>query len=173
MAKEFPTKERRAVHLAQKAVDEQIREYVQRVAHHRAPWFASGVKEVTWCTEVAFEQRLASQFGRGRCWLLGDAAHQTGPVGVQSLNAGLQEAEALAGCLRSILRENASPDRLTSFGRERQSQWRRQLGLSGGLQAGADTAPWVRAHSARLLPCLPGTETDLAQLAAQLKLDLR
>ena len=92
---------------SQKAVDEQIRQYVEKVARHRAPWFSAGVKEITWCTEVVFEQRLAKQFGRDRCWLVGDAAHQTGPVGVQSMNVGMAEAEALAGVLRKIVSEEA------------------------------------------------------------------
>ena len=84
---------------AQKAVDERIRQYVEKVAKQRAPWFTAGVKEITWCTEVVFEQRVAKQFGRDRCWLAGDAAHQTGPVGVQSMNVGMAEAATLAGCL--------------------------------------------------------------------------
>ncbi len=86
---EFPEKERRGVRLAQQAVDERIRQYVEQVAKQRAPWFTAGVKEITWCTEVVFEQRVAKHFGRERCWLAGDAAHQTGPVGVQSMNVGM------------------------------------------------------------------------------------
>jgi 2-polyprenyl-6-methoxyphenol hydroxylase-like FAD-dependent oxidoreductase len=99
MAGEFPEKERRGARLAQQTVDERIRQYVQKVAKQRAPWFSAGVKEVTWCTEVVFEQRVARQFGRDRGWLAGDAAHQTGPVGVQSMNVGLSEAAALAGAI--------------------------------------------------------------------------
>ena len=172
MSQEFPEKERRAVHLAQKTVDERIRQYVQKVAGHRAPWFSAGVKEVTWCTEVVFEHRLAKQFGRDRCWLAGDAAHQAGPVGVQSMNAGLDEATALAACLRRILRENAPVETLAGYEREHRDQWRRTLGLAGGLKARSETDTWVRDRAARLLPCLPGTGEDLAMLAGQLKLDL-
>ena len=97
MASEFPEKERRGVRLAQKSADERIRQYVQKMAKARAPWFSAGVKEITWCTEVVFEHRVAKQFGRDRCWLAGDAAHQTGPVGVQSMNVGMAEAATLAG----------------------------------------------------------------------------
>ena len=172
VAREFPEKERRAVHVAQGAVDEKVRQYVQRVAQHRAPWFSTGVKEVSWCTEVAFEPRMARPSGRDRCWLLGDAAHQTGPVGVQSLNAGLAEAEPLAGCLHHILRQQASAEVLQRFEAERQARWQRLLGLTGGLKARPEAQPWVRAHASRLLSCLPGTGADLATLAAQLKLEL-
>src|SRR5206468_12569090 len=93
---DFPDKERRAVRLEQPIIDERIRQCVERVAHHRAPWFTAAVKKITWCTEVAFQHRLAMSFGRNRCWLAGDAAHQTGPVGVQSMNAGFREAGHLA-----------------------------------------------------------------------------
>lgn len=172
LSREFPEKERRAVHLEQKTVDERIRDYVQRVAHRRAPWFTAGVKQVTWCTEVVFEHRLARQFGRDRCWLAGDAAHQTGPIGVQSMNAGLQEADALVNCVRQVLRDNASPALLQSYEHDQQTQWRRLLGLTGGLKARSTTAPWVRAHSDRLLSCLPACGPDLATFAHNWQLDL-
>ncbi|MCX6922924.1 MAG: FAD-dependent monooxygenase, partial [Verrucomicrobia bacterium] len=125
---EFPDKERRGARVAQPVVDEKIRQYVERVAKQRAPWFSAGVKEITWCTEVVFEQRVASQFGRDRCWLVGDAAHQTGPVGVQSMNVGMAEAAALAGCLRKVLSEKAAFNLLESCEREWQSEWQRLLG---------------------------------------------
>ena len=171
MANEFPEKERRGVRFAEKAVDERIRQYVEKVAKQRAPWFAAGVKEITWCTEVVFEQRVVKQFGRDRCWLVGDAAHQTGPVGVQSMNVGMAEAEALAGALRRVLREKATLNLLETCDREWQAEWRRLLGLTGGLKPRNETSPWVRERRARLLPCLPASHEDLAPLAGQLRLD--
>jgi len=170
MASEFPEKERREARFAQQAVDERIREYVQRVAKQRAPWFSAGVKGITWCTEVVFEQRVARQFGRDRCWLAGDAAHQTGPVGVQSMNVGLAEAAALAGALRKVLREKAPLSVLEACDREWQGEWRRLLGLAGGLKPGTETSPWVRERCGRILPCLPASHEDLPRLAGQLGL---
>ncbi len=172
VSREFPDKERRAVRFAQETMDDNIRQYVQTVAKRRAPWFAAGVKKIAWCTEVVFEHRMAKQLGRGRCWLAGDAAHQAGPVGVQSMNAGFCEAEALAGSLRRVLREKTSLELLATCEREQQAQWRRLLGLTGGLKAKGDTSPWVRERCARILPCLPATDRDLVRLASQLKLDL-
>ncbi len=171
MPKEFPEKERRAVRLAQANVDENIRQCVQMVAQHRAPWFAAGVKEISWCTDVVFEHRFAKSFGRNRCWLAGDAAHQTGPVGAQSMNVGLCEAEALAGALQKILRAKASLDLLEAYNRQQQEQWRRLLGLTGGLKVRSQTSPWVRERRSRLLSCLPASETELTGLANQLALD--
>jgi 2-polyprenyl-6-methoxyphenol hydroxylase-like FAD-dependent oxidoreductase len=172
MASEFPEKERRGARFAQQAVDEKIRRYVAKVAKQRAPWFSAGVKEITWCTEVGFGARVAKQFGRDRCWLAGDAAHQTGPVGVQSMNVGMAEAAALAGALRLIMREKASLSVLESCGREWQGEWRRLLGLTGGLKPRDDTRPWVRERHVRLLSCLPASHEELVPLAGQLGLDL-
>jgi len=171
MASEFPDKERRAVRFAEKAVDERMRQYVEKVAKQRAPWFSAGVKEITWCTEVVFEQRVAKQFGRDRCWLVGDAAHQTGPVGVQSMNVGLAEGASLAAALRRVLREKAPLNLLETCDRDWQAQWQRLLGLTGGLKPRNETSPWVRERRARLLSCLPASNDDLAPLASQLRLD--
>ncbi len=168
---EFPDKERRGVRLVQKAVDEKIRQYVEKVAKQRAPWFSGGVKEIAWCTEVVFEQRVAKQFGRDRCWLTGDAAHQTGPVGVQSMNVGMAEAATLAEALRRILREKAAVNLLETCDREWQAEWGRLLGLTGGLKARKEASPWVRERRARILSCLPASHEDLAPLAGQLGLD--
>jgi 2-polyprenyl-6-methoxyphenol hydroxylase-like FAD-dependent oxidoreductase len=171
MLSEFPEKERREVRFAQKEVDERIRQYVEKVAKQRAPWFSAGVKEIAWCMEVVFEQRVAQQFGRERCWLAGDAAHQTGPVGVQSMNVGMHEAASLAGSLRKILREKAPLNVLENYDREWQAEWQRLLGLTGGLKPKTDTSPWVRERLARILSCLPASHEDLAPLAGQLGLD--
>jgi NADPH-dependent dioxygenase len=171
-AAEFPEKERRAVHLEQQAVDERLRQYVQKVGRQRAPWFSAAVQGVTWCTHVVFEQRLVKQFGQNRCWLAGDAAHQTGPVGAQSMNAGMCEAESLAARLQKILRGNAPSSLLQDYDREWQAEWGRLMGLSGGLKPRSNTADWVRRRLPRLLSCLPGSGEDLAFLANQLALDV-
>jgi len=97
---DFPEKERRSVRVTDPAADQRIRQYVQKIASERAPWFTNSLARIDWCTEVSFEKRLAVEFGKGRCWLAGDAAHQTGPVGVQSMNAGFNEALILANALK-------------------------------------------------------------------------
>lgn len=170
-AAKFPEKERRAVRLAQPAVDEKIREFVQQVAHRRAPWFSAPVRQITWCTQVAFEHRLARNLGINRCWLAGDAAHQTGPAGVQSLNAGFLEAETLCERLRKIIRDNAPLNLPASYEKPWRAEWRRLLGIEGGLSPRHETLPWISQHANRILPCLPACGQDLVRLAAQLKLD--
>jgi len=167
LSAEFPEKERRAVHVAQSNVDENIRKYVEKVAHHRAPWFVSGVKDVTWCTDVVFQHRVAKSFGHGRVWLAGDAAHQTGPVGAQSMNVGLLEAESLAGKLWQALQDNADITSLENYTVQRLTEWRSLLGIAGGLRPGSTASSWVTEKCDRLLSCIPGSGEDLIQLARQ------
>jgi 2-polyprenyl-6-methoxyphenol hydroxylase-like FAD-dependent oxidoreductase len=153
-------------------VDVRIRDYVHKISKQRAPWFTAEVKEITWCTQVHFERRMAQQFGRGRGWVLGDAAHQTGPVGVQSMNAGFAEAEALAPLIRRIIEEHAPLSTLQSYDQDQQKRWRRLLGLTGGLKSNQDTDPWLSERANALLPCLPGLDGDLTQLAGQLGMEI-
>jgi 2-polyprenyl-6-methoxyphenol hydroxylase-like FAD-dependent oxidoreductase len=151
-------------------VDDRIRQYVERVATQRAPWFKAGIKKIAWCSEIVFEKRLVRQFGRDRCWLVGDAGHQTSPVGVQSMNLGMAEASTLAGPLRRILREKAPFSLLETCEREWQAEWCRLLGVSGGLKAAKSALPWVQERQGRILSCLPASYEDLAPLAGQLGL---
>jgi 2-polyprenyl-6-methoxyphenol hydroxylase-like FAD-dependent oxidoreductase len=167
---EFPEKDRRAVRLEQPTIDERVRQCVEKVAQHRAPWFKTNIKKITWCTEVAFQHGLVSSFGRNRCWLAGDAAHQTGPVGVQSMNAGFQEAGQLGEALRQILQENAEEGLLEGYNRDGQVRWRKLLGMTGGLKIGSNASTWVQEHYDRFLPCLPALDEDLEALTGQLNL---
>jgi 2-polyprenyl-6-methoxyphenol hydroxylase-like FAD-dependent oxidoreductase len=136
----------------------------------RAPWFKGRIGNVRWRIVVRFERRLADSFGKDRAWLAGDAAHLTGPVGVQSMNVGLREANDLAGILARVLREGGSVEPLQAYHRQRQAEWRCLLGQAGGLTSEDQTDPWVRDCSARLLPCIPASGTDLARMAEQLGL---
>ena len=87
------------------------------------------------------------------------------------MNAGFAEAEMLAGALKRILREQARLEVLDEYNREARNEWRRLLGLTGGLTARNGTQPWIRERRARLLPCLPGVGKALTGLAEQLGLD--
>jgi len=138
----------------------------------RAGWFASRAGDIGWSIEVRFERRLATSFGRGRVWLAGDAAHLTGPAGMQSMNSGLAEGHALAGRIARIRGGQAGLEELEAYGRERLADWGFLLGLRGGLRPKATASEFVARNAARLLPCLPATPADLPPLAAQLGLDV-
>ncbi len=169
----FPRKERSGVTLVETERDRDDRRHVERFLRERAPWFAGSVGEFHWSSDVQFERRLARQFGHGRCWLAGDAAHQTNPIGAQSMNVGLQEAEALATVLRKILREKAPLDLLAAYGQGRQDEWQRLLGHRGALTSTGQAEAWVQAHAERMLSCLPASGDDLALLLRPLGLELR
>jgi 2-polyprenyl-6-methoxyphenol hydroxylase-like FAD-dependent oxidoreductase len=131
----------------------------------RAPWFLGAIDHVTWRTIVRFERRLTSSFGAGRCWLAGDAAHITGPAGIQSMNLGMQEAEELAAAVAS-----GSQGAFEAYNSHWTQTWRQLHGVESPLRPGPATDPWVGQHAAALTSCLPAHGAELAELAGQLGL---
>ncbi len=143
-----------------------------KLVHERAPWCEGRLGKLHWAALVPFGRRLASRYGQGRGWLAGDAAHLTGPVGVQSMNVGLSEAHELAWRLSGILRHHADSAQLAELDRRRRAEWRFLLGLEGGLESdGAET--WVAGNAPRLLTCLPATGVELDHLVGQIGLKSR
>lgn len=134
-----------------------------------APWFAEPHPDITWAARVRFEPGLADRFGMGRVWLAGDAAHVTGPIGIQSLNLGITEARDLAGRIAEVLK-GGDASILDRYHHERSEEWRKLLGLRGGLVAKPNADPWIKEMSARLISSLPATGQELERLAAQLNL---
>jgi len=172
-ANEFPSKDRSVIVVDQPEGELEARRRVQELVKERAPWFEGRIGEIDWRTEVQFEPGVSRQFGQGRCWLAGDAAHQTGPVGMQSMNVGLREAADLVGNVKKILREHGSSDLLNAYGRERREEWHQLLGKKGELKPRIQTDPWIKERGARILPCLPASGEHLRQLFDQIGLDLR
>jgi 2-polyprenyl-6-methoxyphenol hydroxylase-like FAD-dependent oxidoreductase len=172
LTEEFPDKDRRAVWIDDPERNRQIQEGLQHLIEKRAPWFTASVKDFDWVSQVRFERRLAKQFGNDCCWLVGDSAHQTGPVGTQSLNVGLREADELAETLKSRLRDGVAKNGFESWQRHWQDEWQRLLGLKGAMKASANTDKWVQQHAAKILPCLPASGEDLANCLKQFQLDL-
>ena len=70
-----------------------------------------------WRVAVRFEHRLAQTFEKERIGLAGDAAHLAGPIGVQSMNCGLAEADDLAELVAEMLDKDAPNPSLESYGR--------------------------------------------------------
>jgi 2-polyprenyl-6-methoxyphenol hydroxylase-like FAD-dependent oxidoreductase len=170
---EFPSKDRSVIVVDQPEADLKARRHVQELVRDRAPWFEGTIGEIDWRTEVQFEPGVSRQFGHGRCWLAGDAAHQTGPVGMQSMNVSLREAAELVGNVKKILREHGSSNLLTAYARERREEWHQLLGTKEELKPRTQTDPWISKRGARILPCLPGSGEHLRQLFDQIGLDLR
>ncbi|MCC6263382.1 MAG: FAD-dependent monooxygenase [Bryobacterales bacterium] len=144
--------------------------HLRQFMEERAPWFTGSVDHISWRMVVRFELRLAKSFGQHRIWLAGDAAHTTGPVGVQSMNVGLFEAWDLAHMMKRSLHEGAPLCDIASSSARWQAEWQRLHGLGGGLKVEAQTDPWVAEHAAALLSCLPAHGKKLDALAAQIGL---
>ncbi|HID76252.1 MAG TPA: FAD-dependent monooxygenase, partial [Planctomycetaceae bacterium] len=136
------SKERLAVEIGRSSFAELTEEQLKSLLAQRAPWFDASVGPIRWRIVVCFEPRLTSCYGQGRMWLAGDAAHTTGPAGMQSMNVGLSEGMQLAGLVAGVLRHNQSPDGLAGYAHQRLDQWRRLLGLTGGLRPDAHADAW-------------------------------
>jgi 2-polyprenyl-6-methoxyphenol hydroxylase-like FAD-dependent oxidoreductase len=137
-----------------------------------APWYEAKVTEITWGGRVRFEPALASHFGTGRCWLVGDAAHVTGPVGVQSMNEGLREAHDLGSRLARVLKTEAPRALLESYETERRAVWKQLLGLAPAVAPGAKVETWVADRAERILACVPASGADLTALMQQIGLEI-
>lgn len=144
----------------------------RELLRERAPWFDEARWELGWSAEVRFERRLAASFGRDRVWLVGDAAHLTGPAGMQSMNAGLAEAKDVASRIARIKRGEAGIGLLEAYGREHRAGWELLLGQAGGLRVGDETPSLAARNAGRLLSCLPATGEALGALAGRLGLVL-
>lgn len=144
--------------------------HLKQFLEERAPWFSGSVGHIAWRMVARFERRLAKSFGQHRIWLAGDAAHTTGPVGVQSMNAGLFEAWDLARMIKRSLHEGAPLCDIASASARWQAEWQRLHGIGGGLKAGPQTDPWVAEHAAALLSCFPAHGKRLDEIAAQVNL---
>jgi 2-polyprenyl-6-methoxyphenol hydroxylase-like FAD-dependent oxidoreductase len=94
-------------------------ESFQRLLDARGPQSIRGTLEELLST-ADFETRyaVAENFGTGRCYLAGDAAHVMSPAGAQGMNAGILDAAALAWRIGEDL--NGASDRpLLGYGPER------------------------------------------------------
>jgi 2-polyprenyl-6-methoxyphenol hydroxylase-like FAD-dependent oxidoreductase len=136
----------------------------------RAPWFSGSVGGISWRMQVRFEQRLASQVGRGRAWLVGDAVHLTGPVGIQSMNLGFREALRLVDAIELGLSGKDAESAFAGYERDCRDEWQRLLGVEELLRAHEGTPPWIAARIPRLVPCIPASKAGLGRLAAQIGL---
>lgn len=168
-AREFPLKERRVPGPADGEEHARLQAHLQEFLQARAPWFKGTARRFDWVQSVRFERRLSKRFTDGRCYLIGDAAHQTSPVGVQSFNVGLCEAEELVSTLKNVFRD---PDTNVSesWNQRWHGEWQHLLGLKGPLIAADGAEDWIKRRASRILPCLPSSGDDLAQLLTQLRL---
>lgn len=140
---------------------------LEALISERAPWFSPRVERLSWSTISRFEHVIADEFGSGRIWLAGDAAHLTAPVGFQSMNVGLSEAYELSMAVGGVLRHEATPRTFERFAQARYAEWARLLGIQNKIVGGELLSD---AEGARLVPCMPASGRDLDELLSQLGL---
>jgi len=90
------------------------------------------------------------------------------PIGVQSMNLGLHEADDLAMRIARVLREEDGIASLEVYDRTRQAICRSVFGIEGGLSPSDTTPGWARRHAPRLLSSIPAHGGDLARVLAPL-----
>jgi 2-polyprenyl-6-methoxyphenol hydroxylase-like FAD-dependent oxidoreductase len=76
-----------------------------------------------WQSEFRLHRRASSRFARGRVVLAGDAAHLNSPVGGQGMNAGIRDAERLAGAIARTL-DGGALEPLAAYARSRRREVR-------------------------------------------------
>ncbi|HZZ26676.1 MAG TPA: FAD-dependent monooxygenase [Pirellulales bacterium] len=94
-------------------------EEVQAVVDRRGP---AGVKlhNPVWLASFRIHERKVNEYGRGRAFLCGDAAHIHSPAGGQGMNTGMQDAFNLAWKLALVHQGQAKPSPLLeSYTQER------------------------------------------------------
>jgi 2-polyprenyl-6-methoxyphenol hydroxylase-like FAD-dependent oxidoreductase len=136
----------------------------------RLPWHREPIERCSWGGVAEFRHALVTHFGVGRVWLAGEAAHLTGPLGVQSLNIGLDEASELAVHIANDLRRPSALGFGSDYNARRTLQWQELLGISERASAGARSPAWARRNLSRILSCLPASGRDLDDLLDQLRL---
>jgi len=158
---DHPIKERRSIVLLDDEPDARARANLTDRLRLRAPWFDAGIREIDWTTQVTFTPMLAKEFGRDRCWLAGDAAHQTSPIGMQSMNVGLREGLDLALRIAGVLRDGKNSSTFDEYNQQRQKEWNALLGRGDAISTLPGANPWVRNHRKRFVSWLPGSGSDL------------
>ncbi|HEY6928992.1 MAG TPA: FAD-dependent monooxygenase [Thermoanaerobaculia bacterium] len=94
---------------------------------------ALNVRGCRWFSTYRIHHRRAAQFRKGRCFVLGDAAHVHSPVGAQGMNTGLQDAYNLAWKLGLVVPGRADLGLLDSYERERLPVAERLLSTTDSL----------------------------------------
>ena len=94
-----------------------LEEIQAMVAHRGSP----GIKlsDPIWLSAFRINERKVKQYGKGRVFLAGDAAHVHSPAGGQGMNTGMQDAFNLAWKLAQVVKGTAKRSLLDSYSPER------------------------------------------------------
>jgi 2-polyprenyl-6-methoxyphenol hydroxylase-like FAD-dependent oxidoreductase len=113
------------------------------------------VDKVRWFSTYRVHHRVAQHFGRGRAFLLGDAAHIHSPVGGQGMNTGIGDAINLAWKLAAVLQRRAKPSLLETYEPERIAFARRLVATTDrAFTLATRNGPLARFVRLSLIPLL-------------------
>ncbi|WP_408886222.1 FAD-dependent monooxygenase [Komagataeibacter sp. FXV3] len=105
---------------------------MQRIVDRRGPGGIT-LSDPAWLSDFGVNERMVRDYRRGHVFLAGDAAHVHSPAGGQGMNTGMQDAFNLAWKLALVVRGDAGPSLLDSYGAERSGVARQILSDSGRM----------------------------------------
>jgi 3-(3-hydroxy-phenyl)propionate hydroxylase len=123
--------------------------------------------EIKRATVYRFHALIADRYGRGRVWIVGDAAHQAPPFMGQGMSSGVRDAANLVWKLAMVIDGEASPRLLESYEHECRHHFEGVLERTlwvGGLYSELDPALSAQRRSA-ILEAQANGEHPLARLA--------
>ena len=132
---------------------------IQALVDERGPggWM---VHDPVWLTEFRVNERKVVDYGIGRVFVAGDAAHIHSPAGGQGMNTGMQDACNLAWKLALVHRGIAGNTLLNSYSTERSEVGRTVLLNTGRMTrvmtAGSPIIQAIRNRVMRFLLKQPG-----------------
>lgn len=97
------------------------------------------VSDLRWASVYRMHRRMSPKFSKGRCFLVGDAAHICSPLGGEGLNAGILDGASLAWMLAAVLRSGGKDILLDAYEPERQEIARQILTSCDAMHGYYDT----------------------------------
>ncbi|EXJ66704.1 uncharacterized protein A1O5_10375 [Cladophialophora psammophila CBS 110553] len=103
--------------------NEEIRAELDDHYKHILPGWGEEEYELVQLNRYKPHQRCAASYGKGRCFLAGDAAHSNNPIGGLGLTTGLLDAGPLGRALGAVVNGRAPEEILDTWAESRRSKW--------------------------------------------------
>jgi 2-polyprenyl-6-methoxyphenol hydroxylase-like FAD-dependent oxidoreductase len=150
-------KERVRFRIVEPAHDTELLAEIGALLQARFPSVRLELGDIDWHGVMGISRCLATRFGGERCWLAGDAAHMSSPVGMHSMNFGLLEAAEIARAIADPYSEEETVGLLKKFNSDFHGAWAEFL-----------ATPDKRRRT--IAEMLPASGPELAAMLAELEL---